>query len=64
MSCFAFNMKELHALIGRGIWIELTIDMPIFHCPYKYNDTERDLIWSRTFNLLELRLMELSPKRW
>jgi hypothetical protein len=44
MSCFAFKMKELGALIGPGIRIEFANDMPIFCCPYKYSDMERDLI--------------------
>jgi hypothetical protein len=39
--CFAFNMKELGALIGHGIWIELANDTPIFRRPYKYSDMER-----------------------
>jgi hypothetical protein len=46
MSCFAFSMKELGALIGHGIRIELVSDTPIFCCPYRYNDMERDLIRS------------------
>jgi hypothetical protein len=45
-SYFAFSMKELGALIGPGIRIELASDMPIFHRPYKYSDMERDLIQS------------------
>jgi hypothetical protein len=44
MSCFAFNMKELGALNGPNIRIELASDTPIFRCPYRYNDMERDLI--------------------
>jgi hypothetical protein len=28
-NCFAFNMKELGALIGPSIWIELASDKPI-----------------------------------
>jgi hypothetical protein len=59
MSCFAFNMKELGALIGPNIRIELASDMPIFSRPYKYSDMERDLIRNRTLDLLEARLMEL-----
>ncbi len=47
------------ALIGPGIRIELASDRPIFHRPYKYNDIERDLIWSRTLDLLEAGLVEL-----
>jgi hypothetical protein len=43
-NCFAFSMKELGALIGPGIWIELVSDMPIFRRPYRYSDMERDLI--------------------
>jgi hypothetical protein len=46
MSCFAFSMKELGALIGPNIRIELVSDTPIFHRPYKYSDMERDLIRS------------------
>jgi hypothetical protein len=53
-------MKELGALIGPGIRIELASDMPIFCRPYKYSDMERDLIRSRTLDLLEARLVELS----
>jgi hypothetical protein len=53
-------MKELGALIGPGIWIELVSDTPIFRRPYRYNDMERDLIWSRTLDLLEAGLVELS----
>ncbi len=59
-SCFAFSMKELGALIGLGIRIELASDTPIFRRPYRYNDMERDLIQSRTLDLLEARLVELS----
>jgi len=59
-SCFAFSMKELGALIGPGIRIELASDTPIFRRPYRYNDMERDLIRSRTLDLLEAGLVELS----
>jgi hypothetical protein len=45
-SCFAFSMKELNALIGLGIWIELASEMPIFRRPYRYSDMKRDLIRS------------------
>ncbi len=53
-SCFAFNMKELGALIGPGIRIELASDTPIFRCPYRYSDMEKDLIRSQTLDLLEV----------
>jgi hypothetical protein len=53
-------MKELGALIGPGIRIELASDTPIFRHPYRYNDMERDLIRSRTLDLLEAGLVELS----
>jgi hypothetical protein len=53
-------MKELGALIRLGIQIELASDTPIFRRPYRYNDMERDLIRSRTLDLLEARLVELS----
>ncbi len=59
-SCFAFSMKELGALIGPSIRIELASDTPIFCRPYKYNDMERDLIQSWTLDLLEAKLVELS----
>jgi hypothetical protein len=59
MSCFAFSMKELGALIGLGIRIELINHMPIFRCPYKYSDMEKDLIRNWMLDLLEARLMEL-----
>jgi hypothetical protein len=59
-SYFAFSMKELGALIGPDIRIEFVSDTLIFRCPYRYNDIERDLIWSRMLDLLEARLMELS----
>jgi hypothetical protein len=59
-SCFAFSMKELGALIGPGIRIELASDTPIFRRPYRYSDMERDLIRSRTLDLLEAGLVELS----
>jgi hypothetical protein len=59
-SCFAFSMKELGALIGLGIRIELATDTPIFHRPYKYNDMKKDLIRSQTLDLLEVGLVELS----
>jgi putative transposase len=52
-------MKELGALIGLGIRIELASDTPIFHRPYRYSDMERDLIQSRTLDLLEAKLVEL-----
>jgi hypothetical protein len=53
-------MKKLGALIGPGIRIELASDTPIFHCPYRYSDMEKDLIRSRTLDLLEAGLVELS----
>ncbi len=53
-------MKESGALIGPSIRIELASDTPIFHCPYRYSDMERDLIWNWTLDLLEVRLVELS----
>jgi putative transposase len=53
-------MKELGVLIGPNIQIELARDMPIFRRPYRYNDMERDLIQSRTLDLLEAGLIELS----
>ncbi len=59
-NCFAFNMKELGALIGPSIQIELANDTLIFHRLYRYSDMERDLIQSRTLDLLEAGLMELS----
>ncbi|PTQ34011.1 hypothetical protein MARPO_0084s0073, partial [Marchantia polymorpha] len=59
-SCFAFSMKELGALIGPGIRIELASDTPIFRRPYRYSEMERDLIRSRTLDLLEAGLVELS----
>ncbi len=57
---FCLNMKELGALIGPSIRIELARDRPIFCRPYRYNDMERDLIRSRTLDLLEAGLVELS----
>ncbi len=59
-SCFVFSMKELGALIGPGIRIKLASDTPIFYRPYRYSNMERDLIRSRTLDLLEAGLMELS----
>ena len=59
-SCFAFSMKELGSLVGPGIRIDLASDTPIFRRPYRYSDMERDLIWSRTLDLLEAGLVELS----
>jgi hypothetical protein len=59
-SCFAFSMKELGALIGPGIQIELASDTPIFRHPYRYSEMERDLIRSRTLDLLEVGLVKLS----
>jgi hypothetical protein len=53
-------MKELGALIRPSIRIELASDTPIFRHPYRYSDMERDLIRSRTLDLLEARLVELS----
>jgi hypothetical protein len=53
-------MKELGVLIGLGIQIELANDTPIFRHPYRYSDMERDLILSRTFDLIEDGLVELS----
>jgi hypothetical protein len=57
---FTFSMKELGALIGPSIRIELASDTPIFRRPYKYSDMERDLIHSRTLDLLKAGLVELS----
>jgi hypothetical protein len=53
-------MKELGALIGPNIRIELVNDTPIFRRPYRYSDMERDLIRSWTLDLLEVGLVELS----
>jgi hypothetical protein len=53
-------MKELGALIGLGIQIELANDMPIFRHPYRYNDMERGLIRNQTLDLLDVGLAELS----
>jgi hypothetical protein len=53
-------MKELGALIGPSIRIELASDTPIFRRPYRYSDMERDLIRSQTLDLLEAGLVELS----
>jgi hypothetical protein len=53
-------MKELGALIGPSIQIELASDTLIFRHPYRYSDMERDLIRSRTLDLLEAGLVELS----
>ncbi|CAM6094210.1 unnamed protein product [Calypogeia fissa] len=52
-------MKELGTLKGPGIQIELASDTSIFRRPYKYSDMERDLIRSRTLDLLEARLVEI-----
>ena len=59
-SCFAFSMKDLGALIGPGIRIDLASTTPIFRRPYRYSDMERDLIRSRVLDLLEAGLVELS----
>jgi hypothetical protein len=53
-------MKELGFLIGPSIRIELASATPIFRCPYKYNDMDKDLIQNRMLDLLEARLVELS----
>lgn len=53
-------MKELGALIGPGIRIELASYTPIFRRPYRYSDMESNLIRSRTLDLLEAGLVELS----
>ncbi len=63
-SCFAFSMKELGALIGPSIRIELDSDTLIFRHPYKYSDMERDLIWNQTLDLLEAGLVELSHNEY
>jgi hypothetical protein len=52
-------MKELGALIGPSIQIELASDTPIFRRPYRYSDMERDLIRSQTLDLLDTGLVEL-----
>ncbi|CAM6086541.1 unnamed protein product [Calypogeia fissa] len=53
-------MKELGTLKGPGIRIELASDTPIFRRPYRYSDMERDLIRSKTLDLLEAGLVEIS----
>jgi hypothetical protein len=53
-------MKKLGALVGPGIQNELASDTPIFHCPYRCSDMEKDLIQSWMLNLLEAILVELS----
>ncbi len=60
LACFAFSMKELGSLIGPGIRIQLASDTPVFCRPYRYSDMERDLIQSRTMDLLEAGLVEIS----
>jgi hypothetical protein len=60
MSYFSFSMEELGVLIRPGIWIELASDTSLFRRPYRYSDMERDLIWSRMLDLLEVGLVELS----
>jgi hypothetical protein len=52
-------MKEFGVLIGPGLRIELASDTPIFRHPYRYSDMERDLIRSRTLDLLKAGLVEL-----
>ncbi|CAM6101666.1 unnamed protein product [Calypogeia fissa] len=52
-------MKELGTLKGPGIQIELASDTPIFCRPYRYSDIERDVIWSKTLDLLEAGLVEI-----
>ena len=59
-NCFAFNLKDLGTLNGPGIQIQLTNDTPIFRRPYRYSDLERLLIHSRTTELWEAGLVELS----
>jgi hypothetical protein len=59
-SCFTFSMKELGALIRLDIRIQLASDTIIFRRPYRYSDMEKDLIRSRTLDLLEVGLVELS----
>ncbi|OAE24426.1 hypothetical protein AXG93_4530s1280 [Marchantia polymorpha subsp. ruderalis] len=56
----SLDMKELNALIGPGIRIELASDTSIFRRPYQYSEMERDLIRSRTLDLLEDGPVELS----
>lgn len=57
--CFAFNMKELDALIEHSIQMEFASGTPIFCRPYRYNDITRNLIRSRKLHLVEVRLVEL-----
>ena len=57
---FAFSLKDLGTLKGPGVQIELASDTSIFRRPYRYSDMERDLIRSRTMDLLEAGLVELS----
>jgi len=57
-------MKELGTLIRLGIHIELASNTPIFRRPYRYNDMERDLIRSRTLDLLEGGLVEFSHGKY
>jgi hypothetical protein len=63
-SFFAFSMKELGALIGHGIQIELASDTLIFRHLYRYSDIERDLIRSRTLDLdCLLLILLITPTR-
>ncbi|OAE29990.1 hypothetical protein AXG93_669s1400 [Marchantia polymorpha subsp. ruderalis] len=55
----SLHMKELGALIGPGIRIELASDTPIFRRPYRYSEMERDLIRNRSFDILDAGLVEL-----
>ncbi|CAM6106479.1 unnamed protein product [Calypogeia fissa] len=53
-------MKELGTLKGPDIQIELANETPIFRRPYRYSDTEWDLIRGKTMDLLEAGLVEIS----
>ncbi|CAM6113823.1 unnamed protein product [Calypogeia fissa] len=53
-------MKELGTLKGPGIRIELASKTSIFRRPYRYSDMERDLIRSKTMDLLQAGLVKIS----
>ena len=59
-NCFAFILKDLGALKGQEVWIDLMDDAPIFCKPYKYSEAKRKLIKTRTKELFDAQLVEFS----
>ena len=51
--CFAFGLRDLGALKGQEVRIDLMDDAPIFRKLYKYSEAEREFIKIHTKELFD-----------